>query len=139
MGADISSASGKDLHDLGAPPPPVFSQVFILKVVKVLCFDTLLQVFILKGLTLDPDLCKCDALNRHSGEGRKQKTPARCWRYGIGRDFTQEALYAGNNLLSSPKKEDSSDFANRNAAHSDAAVGGIVCLPVTVEGEAGED
>jgi hypothetical protein len=25
--------------------------VFILKVVKVLCFDTLLQVFILKGLT----------------------------------------------------------------------------------------
>src|SRR5712671_1470210 len=36
---------------LGAPPPPVFSQVFILKVVKVLCFDTLLQVFILKGLT----------------------------------------------------------------------------------------
>src|SRR6266404_7037413 len=32
-------------------PPPVFSQVFILKVVKVLCFDTLLQVFILKGLT----------------------------------------------------------------------------------------
>jgi len=29
-------------------PPPVFSQVFILKVVKVLCFDTLLQVFILK-------------------------------------------------------------------------------------------
>jgi Na+/glutamate symporter len=26
--------------------------VFILKAVKVLCFDTLLQVFILKGLTL---------------------------------------------------------------------------------------
>ena len=33
---------------VGYPPPPVFSQVFILKVVKVLCFDTLLQVFILK-------------------------------------------------------------------------------------------
>jgi hypothetical protein len=32
------------------PPPPVFSQVFILKEVKVVCFDTLLQVFILKGL-----------------------------------------------------------------------------------------
>src|SRR5712671_132410 len=32
-------------------PPPVFSQVFILKGVKVLCFDTLLQVFILKGVT----------------------------------------------------------------------------------------
>jgi len=30
------------------PPPPCFSQVLILKVVKVLCFDTLLQVFILK-------------------------------------------------------------------------------------------
>ena len=26
--------------------------MFILKIVKVLCFDTLLQVFILKGLTL---------------------------------------------------------------------------------------
>src|SRR5229473_2911971 len=33
------------------PPSPCFSQVLILKVVKVLCFDTLLQVFILKGLT----------------------------------------------------------------------------------------
>src|SRR5437899_1371939 len=32
-------------------PPPGSSQVFILKVVKVLCFETLLQVFILKGLT----------------------------------------------------------------------------------------
>src|SRR5712675_2188937 len=31
-------------------PPPYFSQVFILKGVKVLCFDTLLQVFILKVL-----------------------------------------------------------------------------------------
>src|SRR5258708_2648382 len=31
-------------------PPPGFSQVLILKVVKVLCFDTDLQVFILKGL-----------------------------------------------------------------------------------------
>src|SRR5712672_1799230 len=32
-------------------PSPCFSQVFILKGVKVLCFDTLLQVFILKVLT----------------------------------------------------------------------------------------
>ena len=29
---------------------PRFSQVFILKLVKVLCFDTLLQVLILKAL-----------------------------------------------------------------------------------------
>jgi hypothetical protein len=36
------------------PPPPYFSQVFILKVVKVLCFDTLLQVFILKVVTARP-------------------------------------------------------------------------------------
>jgi hypothetical protein len=35
----------------GAPLPPVFSQVFILKELKVLCFDTLLQVFILKVFT----------------------------------------------------------------------------------------
>src|SRR6267142_2377810 len=34
------------------PPPPYFSQVFILKGVKVLCFDTLLQVFILKVVSL---------------------------------------------------------------------------------------
>ena len=31
--------------------PPGFSQVFILKIVKVLCFDTLVQVFILKVLS----------------------------------------------------------------------------------------
>jgi hypothetical protein len=31
-------------------PLPVFSQVFILKGVKVICFDTLLQVLILHGL-----------------------------------------------------------------------------------------
>jgi hypothetical protein len=33
-----------------ALPSPCFSQVLILKGVKVLCFDTLLQVFILNGL-----------------------------------------------------------------------------------------
>src|SRR5713226_8074726 len=32
------------------PPSPLFSQVFILKGVKVVCFDTLLQVLILKEL-----------------------------------------------------------------------------------------
>src|SRR5882762_1340537 len=36
--------------NLSRPLPPGFSQVFILKELKVLCFDTLLQVFILKGL-----------------------------------------------------------------------------------------
>ena len=34
----------------GGAPPPYFSQVFILKLVKVLYFDTLSQVFILIGL-----------------------------------------------------------------------------------------
>jgi hypothetical protein len=33
-----------------APPSPCFSQVLILKVFKVLCFDTLSQVLILNGL-----------------------------------------------------------------------------------------
>jgi hypothetical protein len=37
------------------PPSPLFSQVFILKGVKVLCFDTLLQVLILKVVRLGPD------------------------------------------------------------------------------------
>jgi hypothetical protein len=36
------------LEGLTKYPSPVFSQVFILKGVKVLCFDTLLEVFILK-------------------------------------------------------------------------------------------
>jgi hypothetical protein len=36
------------------PPPPCFSQVFILKVVKVLYFDILSQVFILKVVTARP-------------------------------------------------------------------------------------
>jgi hypothetical protein len=35
----------------GWPPLPPFSQVFILKEVKVLCFDTLSQVLILKVVT----------------------------------------------------------------------------------------
>jgi hypothetical protein len=34
------------------PRPAVFHQVFILKVVKVVCFDTLLEVLILKGFAL---------------------------------------------------------------------------------------
>jgi hypothetical protein len=33
-----------------APLPPVFSQVLILKEDEVVCFDTLLQVLILRGL-----------------------------------------------------------------------------------------
>ena len=36
------------------PPPPLFSQVFILKGVKVVCFDTLLQVLILKVVRVPP-------------------------------------------------------------------------------------
>jgi hypothetical protein len=37
---------------LNSPPhPAVFHQVFILKEVKVVCFDTLLEVLILKGFT----------------------------------------------------------------------------------------
>jgi hypothetical protein len=34
----------------GRGPPRGFSQVFILQALKVLCFDTLLQVLILNGL-----------------------------------------------------------------------------------------
>jgi hypothetical protein len=39
-----------DLVNNNTPSPPSFSQVFILKKVKVICFDTLLQVFILNNL-----------------------------------------------------------------------------------------
>src|SRR5260370_1423363 len=40
-------AEGRVLVNCNTPLPPGFSQVFILKIVKVLCFDTLLQVLIL--------------------------------------------------------------------------------------------
>src|SRR5258708_39594015 len=43
------------------PLPPGFSQVLILKVVKVLCFDTLLQVLILNVVSQRPMLCRLGA------------------------------------------------------------------------------
>src|SRR6266852_754726 len=46
------------------PPSPLFSQVLILKVVKVLCFDTLLQVLILRDLRVHQ---KCASSDRFSG------------------------------------------------------------------------
>ena len=52
---DLSSlrSSGQTLSSgvwltITEPPPPVFSYVLILKGIKVLCFDTLLEVLILK-------------------------------------------------------------------------------------------
>ena len=47
--------SGGKTATLHAPLPRVYSQVFILKGVKVACFHTLLQVFILKELR---DCCR---------------------------------------------------------------------------------
>jgi hypothetical protein len=42
------------------PPPPLFSQVFILKELKVVCFHTLLQVLILKVVSLDAKMYSFD-------------------------------------------------------------------------------
>jgi hypothetical protein len=42
--------------------------VFILKEVKVFCFDTLLQVLILKGLSLAPKLCILDGTGPQKGK-----------------------------------------------------------------------
>src|SRR4029077_20253669 len=47
----IAGREGSSVPSQG-PPLPLFSQVFILKGVKVLYFETLLQVFILKVVTL---------------------------------------------------------------------------------------
>ena len=44
------SAHRQKSYPIPPSPPPVFSQVLILKGVKVVCFDTLLQVLILKEL-----------------------------------------------------------------------------------------
>jgi hypothetical protein len=58
----------------GGPPPPGFSQVFILKELKVLCFDTLLQVFILKVFT--PRLFAL--LGGREREGHEERGKAKC-------------------------------------------------------------
>jgi hypothetical protein len=50
----------------GRGPLPGFSQVLILKKVKVLCFHTLLEVFILKVLTVRHDLYESN-LDRDDG------------------------------------------------------------------------
>src|SRR6266404_2308851 len=46
----ICQGCARSVPRVSTPLPPGLSQVFILKGVKVLCFDTLLQVFILKVL-----------------------------------------------------------------------------------------
>ena len=56
----------------GDPPPPGFSQVFILKELKVVCFHTLLQVLILKELTSHQNGANEVCLAR----ARKQLRPA---------------------------------------------------------------
>jgi hypothetical protein len=48
---DLAPAARADRMADGITPLPLgFSQVFILKGVKVICFETLIQVLILKGL-----------------------------------------------------------------------------------------
>ena len=47
--------------DSGEPPSPLFSQVLILKGVKVLCFHTLLQVLILNVVIQGPMRCRLEA------------------------------------------------------------------------------
>ena len=58
------NANGRDCHT--TPPPCVLHKCILLKIFKVLCFDTLLQVLILKVLTVGPVL----------GEMRLQRTLA---------------------------------------------------------------
>jgi hypothetical protein len=54
------------------PPPPGFSQVFILKGLKVVCFDTLLQVLILKTLTFEKNCADLTAKGRFQESGVSQ-------------------------------------------------------------------
>ena len=86
-GLKLAGASWK-----GPPLPLGFSQVLILKELKVVCFHTLLQVLILKVFALQQELCGCDRLKAIQ-EWRfrviKAKTPAGSWRYGYGHKFTQ--------------------------------------------------
>jgi hypothetical protein len=53
-------------------PPPFFSQVFILKVVKAACFHTLLQVLILK-VVMPRRMDRMQSSKRDSGEWRPRR------------------------------------------------------------------
>src|SRR6266478_2676686 len=68
----LSKSGGLFTFQSGYYPPtrPVFHQVFILKAVKVVCFDTLLEVLILKRLTLHKNC----ATVRGGPAGRKNLT-----------------------------------------------------------------
>src|SRR5882757_4562103 len=58
-------------------PSPYFSQVFILKGVKVLCFDTLLQVFILKVL-ICTKIVQSQGIWKRTATGRSKGNRAAC-------------------------------------------------------------
>jgi hypothetical protein len=62
------------VHRVCRPPSPLFSQVFILKGVKVLCFHTLSQVLILKGLTLHRNCAVRANLSAEKFEARDPPT-----------------------------------------------------------------
>jgi hypothetical protein len=66
---------------LSAPLPLGFSQVLILKLVKVLCFDTLLQVLILKEVRLAMNT----ALGEDASDGVVRLGTADSRTHGCGR------------------------------------------------------
>src|SRR5712692_8888813 len=61
----------RSVPDLQAPLPLCFPQVLILKVVKVLCFDTLLQVLILNVVSRGPMRCRLEASLRSNLQSEK--------------------------------------------------------------------
>src|SRR5713226_3855850 len=88
----------QDCRTPHAPPSPLFSQVFILKGVKVLCFDTLLQVLILKGLTPAPKPCNPGLLSHRSPRHSRlvAETKTRQAPQGVGRRFQDAVLNKGS-------------------------------------------
>ena len=69
--AKLDLTDGQAARDSWHPPPPFFHKVLILNGVKVVCFDTLLQVLILNNLQWTVN-CEIRAIQRHSGEWRSQ-------------------------------------------------------------------
>src|SRR5258708_2218037 len=100
---------------MSPPPSPPFSQLLCLKAAKVLCFDTLLQVLILKGLRLALKLCRFGGGGRSKGDRKAARShdESQQGRFGapVLRGLRTSWHYAGLGLKEkgAPKRKERQD------------------------------
>ena len=84
------------------PPPLGFSQVLILNAVKVLCFDTLLQVLILRNFYWSNIVQNAGVARKGPpGKAPESKNASRMLALrGLGRSITHRLWYVTSNRLS---------------------------------------